>query len=153
MALHEATTAITGDTEDRDDVVNAFAPYYRIGPWRPTAKDASEAERASLWDSWEKSWQSAMAREIDVLMSSDVLAEGVNLQDAALLVNFDVHWNPVRMIQRSGRIDRRLNPRIEQRNDFPDVAALGGTTGQGHTSILLARTPRRSPCHGQHDPP
>ena len=130
VALRQATTAITGDTEDRDDVVNAFAPFYRIGPWRPTAKEASESERTSLWDSWETSWHSAMAREIDVLVSSDVLAEGVNLQDAALLVNFDVHWNPVRMIQRSGRIDRRLNPRIEQRNEFPDITGLAARLGK-----------------------
>ena len=130
VALREATMAITGDTEDRDDVVNAFAPFYRIGPWRPTATEASESERASLRDSWETSWQSAMAREIDVLLSSDVLAEGVNLQDAALLINFDVHWNPVRMIQRSGRVDRRLNPRIEQHNEFPDIVRLAARLGR-----------------------
>lgn len=124
LSLRESTMAITGDTEDRDDVVNAFAPFYRIGPWRPATEEATELERALLWDSWETAWQSAMARGIDVLISSDVLAEGVNLQDAALLVNFDVHWNPVRMIQRSGRIDRRLNPRIEQPHEFPDLAAL-----------------------------
>ncbi len=111
--LREATVAITGDTEDRDDVVNAFAPFYRIGPWRPASDEASEAERTLISDSWETAWAGAMARSVDVLLSSDVLAEGVNLQDAALLVNFDVHWNPVRMIQRSGRIDRRLNLRIE----------------------------------------
>jgi hypothetical protein len=51
--------------------------------------------------------------------ATDVLAEGVNLQDAALLINYDVHWNPVRMIQRSGRIDRRLNPAIEDATTSP----------------------------------
>ncbi|HDR91268.1 MAG TPA: hypothetical protein ENN75_03355 [candidate division Zixibacteria bacterium] len=45
-------------------------------------------------------------REIDVLLSTDVLAEGLNLQDAQTMVNYDLTWNPVRVIQRIGRIDR-----------------------------------------------
>ena len=43
---------------------------------------------------------------IDILICTDVLSEGQNLQDAGVLVNYDLHWNPVRMIQRAGRIDR-----------------------------------------------
>ena len=45
-------------------------------------------------------------REIDVLVSTDVLSEGQNLQDCGNLVNYDLHWNPTRMVQRAGRIDR-----------------------------------------------
>jgi len=45
-------------------------------------------------------------KEIDILMSTDVLSEGQNLQDCAQLVNYDLHWNPTRMVQRAGRIDR-----------------------------------------------
>lgn len=44
--------------------------------------------------------------EIDYLLATDVLSEGQNLQDAGMLINFDLHWNPVRMIQRNGRINR-----------------------------------------------
>jgi ERCC4-related helicase len=44
--------------------------------------------------------------EIDFLFATDVLSEGQNLQDAGVIVNFDLHWNPVRMIQRNGRINR-----------------------------------------------
>jgi superfamily II DNA or RNA helicase len=44
--------------------------------------------------------------EIDVLVSTDVLSEGQNLQDCGLLLNYDLHWNPTRMVQRAGRIDR-----------------------------------------------
>ena len=44
--------------------------------------------------------------EIDYLFSTDVLSEGQNLQDCGVLINFDLHWNPVRMIQRNGRINR-----------------------------------------------
>jgi len=45
-------------------------------------------------------------QEIDFLFSTDILSEGQNLQDAGILVNYDLHWNPVRMIQRNGRINR-----------------------------------------------
>jgi superfamily II DNA or RNA helicase len=45
-------------------------------------------------------------REIDLLISTDVLSEGQNLQDCGLLLNYDLHWNPTRMVQRAGRIDR-----------------------------------------------
>ena len=45
-----------------------------------------------------------------LLISTDVLAEGLNLQDSTQLVNYDIHWNPVRLMQRIGRIDRRMNP-------------------------------------------
>src|SRR5712691_2449611 len=45
-------------------------------------------------------------REIDVLISTDVLSEGQNVQDCGVLVNYDLHWNPTRMVQRAGRIDR-----------------------------------------------
>lgn len=59
---------------------------------------------------------------IDILICTDVLSEGQNLQDAGVLVNYDLHWNPVRMIQRAGRIDR-LGTDYEQLyiyNCFPE---------------------------------
>src|SRR5205807_4207317 len=61
-------------------------------------------------------------KEIDVLISTDVLSEGQNLQDCAYLVNYDLHWNPTRMIQRAGRIDR-IGTHFDTlyvRNFFPD---------------------------------
>lgn len=45
-------------------------------------------------------------KEINVLISTDVLSEGQNLQDCGILINYDLHWNPTRMVQRAGRIDR-----------------------------------------------
>ena len=45
-------------------------------------------------------------KEIQILLSTDVLSEGMNLQTAQFLINYDLHWNPTRMIQRAGRIDR-----------------------------------------------
>lgn len=60
--------------------------------------------------------------EIDVLIATDVLSEGQNLQDAGQLINYDLHWNPTRMIQRNGRIDRLGSPHstIQIANIFPD---------------------------------
>lgn len=59
--------------------------------------------------------------ELTYLVSTDVLAEGQNLQDCGLLINYDLHWNPVRMIQRNGRINRLASPHseIEVRNIVP----------------------------------
>ena len=50
---------------------------------------------------------------VQTLITTDVLAEGLNLQDASIIINYDLHWNPVRLMQRIGRLDRRLDPKIE----------------------------------------
>lgn len=55
-----------------------------------------------------------LASPIRVLISTDILSEGLNLQDAFLLINYDLHWNPVRLMQRIGRVDRRMNPDLEK---------------------------------------
>lgn len=62
--------------------------------------------------------------EIDVLIATDCISEGQNLQDCDYLVNFDIHWNPVRIIQRFGRIDRigSRNAVIQMVNYWPDVS-------------------------------
>ena len=59
--------------------------------------------------------------EIDLLIATDCISEGQNLQDADLLVNYDIHWNPVRLIQRFGRIDRigSLHDTIKMVNFWP----------------------------------
>ena len=91
---------------DRAAIIQRFAPYY------------NESSSAQLGDS-----------EIRVLVSTDVLSEGLNLQDATRLINYDLHWNPVRLMQRIGRVDRRLNPDIEARilADHPEQKDLRGT--------------------------
>ena len=62
-------------------------------------------------------------REIDVLIATDCISEGQNLQDCDYLVNYDIHWNPVRIIQRFGRIDRigSKNAQIQLVNFWPDM--------------------------------
>ncbi|MBI4741495.1 MAG: DEAD/DEAH box helicase family protein, partial [Betaproteobacteria bacterium] len=59
--------------------------------------------------------------EIDILIATDCISEGQNLQDCDLLVNYDIHWNPVRIIQRFGRIDRigSQNKEIQLINFWP----------------------------------
>ncbi len=61
--------------------------------------------------------------EIDILIATDCISEGQNLQDCDYLINYDIHWNPVRIIQRFGRIDRigSDNEYIQLVNFWPDI--------------------------------
>ena len=94
--------------KQRSGVIRRFAPYYN---------DASSAILAAEG-----------LEEIRVLVSTDVLSEGLNLQDALRLINYDLHWNPVRLMQRIGRVDRRLNAEIEASivADHPEQQTLRG---------------------------
>jgi hypothetical protein len=101
--------SIDGDSKlDRGSVIRRFAPYYN---------NSSSAAVAAEGQS-----------EIRILISTDVLSEGLNLQDATRLINYDIHWNPVRLMQRIGRVDRRMNPEIETRlvSDYPEQRKLRG---------------------------
>jgi hypothetical protein len=62
--------------------------------------------------------------ELDILIGTDCISEGQNLQDCDYLVNYDIHWNPVRIIQRFGRIDRIGSPntQIQLANYWPDIS-------------------------------
>jgi superfamily II DNA or RNA helicase len=80
-------------SKDREEIIKRFAPYYNC--------NAAELPRY-------------LNNQIRVLVSTDVLSEGLNLQDANYLINYDLHWNPVRLMQRIGRVDRRLDPNIEK---------------------------------------
>ena len=95
-------------TGDRSKIIQRFAPYY------------NESSSEELGDT-----------EIRVLIATDVLSEGLNLQDATRLINYDLHWNPVRLMQRIGRVDRRMNPEVETKllADHPDQKRLRGTVG------------------------
>ncbi len=61
---------------------------------------------------------------IDILIGTDCISEGQNLQDCDYLINYDIHWNPVRIIQRFGRIDRigSRNKTIQLVNYWPDIS-------------------------------
>ena len=62
--------------------------------------------------------------DIDILIATDCISEGQNLQDCDYLINYDIHWNPVRIIQRFGRIDRigSENNRIQLTNFWPNIS-------------------------------
>ena len=64
-----------------------------------------------------------LTEEIDILFATDVISEGQNLQDCDYLINYDIHWNPVRVIQRFGRIDRigSTNDKIQLVNFWPNM--------------------------------
>lgn len=61
--------------------------------------------------------------EIDILIATDCISEGQNLQDCDMLINYDIHWNPVRIIQRFGRVDRlgSSNDAIQLANFWPNM--------------------------------
>ena len=61
--------------------------------------------------------------EIDILIGTDCISEGQNLQDCDTVINYDIHWNPVRIIQRFGRVDRIGSPNacIQLANYWPDI--------------------------------
>jgi len=92
-----------GSRINRAEVIRRFSPYYN-----GSSSDSLKMEGKE---------------EIRVLISTDVLSEGLNLQDATRLVNYDIHWNPVRLMQRIGRVDRRMSPAVEERlvADHPEV--------------------------------
>lgn len=94
---------------DRGEIIRQFSPYYNGTTSSGLAKDD--------------------LKETRILVSTDVLSEGLNLQDATRMINYDLHWNPVRLMQRIGRVDRRLNPEIEKviLADHPEQAAVRGT--------------------------
>ena len=105
----EGLEAIDGSSKlDRGQVIKRFAPYYN---------DSSSAALKALGQ-----------EEIRILVSTDVLSEGLNLQDATRLINYDIHWNPVRLMQRIGRVDRRMNPAVESAlvGDHPEQRKLRG---------------------------
>jgi hypothetical protein len=93
---------------NRADVIQRFSPYYN----GVSSQALVEKGRG----------------KIRILISTDVLSEGLNLQDASRMINYDIHWNPVRLMQRIGRVDRRMNPEVERRlvADHPEIASSRG---------------------------
>ena len=99
----------SADKRNRTETIRKFAPYY------------NKRHGVGVYE--------GLDSEIRILISTDVLSEGLNLQDATRLINYDIHWNPVRLMQRIGRIDRRLNPEIEELilSDHPEKEKIRGT--------------------------
>lgn len=93
-------TTLPGLRSDMSTILSAFSPRSKERP----AEMAAEGE-------------------IDLLIATDCISEGQNLQDCDFLINYDIHWNPVRIIQRFGRIDRIGSPnaQIQLVNFWPNM--------------------------------
>ena len=95
--------------------------------------------------------------ELDILIGTDCISEGQNLQDCDYLINYDIHWNPVRIIQRFGRIDRIGSPnqQIQLVNYWPDISldeyinlkervenrmVIADVTATGDDNVLTAKS-------------
>jgi len=78
---------------DREKIIKRFAPYYNCS-------DEELQDYVGLDRKYEP---------VRILISTDVLSESLNLQDANIVINYDLHWNPVRLMQRIGRVDRRID--------------------------------------------
>jgi superfamily II DNA/RNA helicase len=93
---------------DRGQVIKRFSPFYN-------KTSVNELKEKGLL-------------EIRILIATDVLSEGINLQDARLLINYDLHWNPVRLMQRIGRVDRRMDSKLEDKIklQYPHLASKRG---------------------------
>ena len=117
-------------TSNFQEVLQSFAPYsklYKEKDWSDLYEEA-HVNREQYYDDAKQQWLvpytlwQQLVRQyrrrttvliddpIDILIATDCLSEGQNLQDADMQVNYDIHWNPVRLIQRFGRIDRIGSP-------------------------------------------
>lgn len=85
LVVGDGDNKTTLSTADFDDILTNFSPLSKRRAEQPTFPQDEE---------------------IDVLIATDCISEGQNLQDCDFLINYDIHWNPVRIIQRFGRIDR-----------------------------------------------
>ncbi|MDY5621974.1 MAG: helicase-related protein [Bacteroidales bacterium] len=105
------TALITGSTEGKSTLPKLKCTFNDILTYfSPMSKDRNAIHPND-------------SREIDVLIATDCISEGQNLQDCDYLINYDIHWNPVRIIQRFGRIDRigSQNEVIQLVNYWPDM--------------------------------
>ncbi|WP_163380157.1 SNF2-related protein [Cyclobacterium sp. SYSU L10401] len=105
-----------------EPILERFAPFtklYMEREWPEFYKNeaVSDWENFLAWKDYIKSHKPSVDEEIqnpiDILITTDCLSEGQNLQDADLVVNYDIHWNPVRIVQRFGRIDRIGSPNMQ----------------------------------------
>lgn len=108
------TAQITGSIDGKSTIANLKADLNNILTYfSPISKGKSMLMK-----------NNAVTEDIDILIATDCISEGQNLQDCDYLINYDIHWNPVRIIQRFGRIDRigSRNKFIQLVNFWPDLS-------------------------------
>jgi ERCC4-related helicase len=123
IGMISGTGSMTSDSDEEiknfEPILERFAPFTKL--FREKEWKYEPAEDIITWDDKYKDWQkwitqndpitaNKLQNPIDVLIATDALSEGQNLQDADMVINYDIHWNPVRIIQRMGRIDRIGSP-------------------------------------------
>lgn len=110
------------ETKLFEPILERFAPFTKLfnekeWDFAPGENNLSKVEQYNQWVEWaaenNNKVHSKIKTPIDILIATDVLSEGQNLQDCDMVINYDIHWNPVRIIQRFGRIDRLGSPNKE----------------------------------------
>ena len=110
---------ITGSTEGKCTIPKFECTFNNVLTFfSPISKD-----KGDIFDEKNAAKKPWIHENIDVLIATDCISEGQNLQDCDYLINYDIHWNPVRIIQRFGRIDRigSRNKDIQLVNYWPDM--------------------------------
>lgn len=124
IAAVTGSESVTDDAENRtkkfEPILERFSPFtklFREKEWplfEPSDPALPPLAQYAEWKEWVKNADEETAKQlanpIEILIASDALSEGQNLQDSDLVINYDIHWNPVRIIQRMGRIDRLGSP-------------------------------------------
>ena len=124
IGLVSGTGSKTSDNTEKEvknfePILERFAPFTKLFKEKEWDFEASSdelniSEQYEEWKNWicenHQETQEKLNNKIDILIATDALSEGQNLQDADMLINYDIHWNPVRIIQRMGRIDRLGSP-------------------------------------------
>ena len=122
------------DAPDFQEVLSRFSPISKECPQYVSRRDTESQScfRQDLQDLQDyggvdnrnpDNLVNPVKKEIDVLFGTDCISEGQNLQDCDCVVNYDIHWNPVRIIQRFGRVDRigSRNESVKLINFWPDI--------------------------------
>lgn len=120
LAMVSGSGSLTSDSDEEtknfEPILERFAPYTKLYKEKEWDFD-SEKHKSNAYQEWikwiadnhPKTYQK-LQNPINILIATDALSEGQNLQDADMVINYDIHWNPVRIIQRMGRIDRLGSP-------------------------------------------
>lgn len=109
----------TAETKLFEPILERFAPFTKLfkekeWSFSPSSSDLPINQQFDEWQIWmaehDKKTYQKLLKPIDILIATDTLSEGQNLQDCDMVINYDIHWNPVRVIQRMGRVDRLGSP-------------------------------------------
>ncbi|MFN5398142.1 MAG: C-terminal helicase domain-containing protein, partial [Pseudanabaena sp.] len=119
IAIASGTGSYSDDSDRKQSmeaILERFAPYTKLfceKEWNFQSEKVG-LEAFIEWQAWiaenHPDTHQKLTKPIDILIATDALSEGQNLQDADMVINYDIHWNPVRIIQRMGRIDRLGSP-------------------------------------------